>query len=295
MNASNSTCPINERQNGVWKALFAFEVAIFLLSTLVGTPCNLALLISTCRVKLWAKNVRRLLLCQALAICYLQLFFFYHFYSDLQYLLYQSAVPKVDWSCSAWDIFLGVFPGFFLQIFLGCLGLERFFVMRKISRQKNLQNDDDSKLSSFMILIGLALTMASATFSVLASYKRSLEACYCHIASLMSTESAIFTAVFNIFLEGGMVGLFYYILKLNRTKMADFSINTTRHNLNERFKIRETILVTEMLLPSAVLHAVCWIGFSLFGILAIAFTSVEQEFDFRSAAILQVGKFVYRE
>ncbi len=52
--------------------------------------------------------------------------------------------------------------------------------------------------------------------------------------------------------------LFYYILHLSRTKLANFCLSTATHSLSDRFETKSTIRITEMLFPSVLLQTVIW-------------------------------------
>lgn len=56
-------------------------------------------------------------------------------------------------------------------------------------------------------------------------------------------------------LEVTVVFVYWYVYHRNCTDYADFTINTARHNLHERFQMLNNVQTTRMLLPVVIVHA----------------------------------------
>ncbi|KAJ1348083.1 hypothetical protein KIN20_003305 [Parelaphostrongylus tenuis] len=61
--------------------------------------------------------------------------------------------------------------------------------------------------------------------------------------------------------EVGTISLFGYVHILSRSQADGLGINMAKYSLSKRFQIHETYRITQMLLPSAVVHAVLYLSY----------------------------------
>lgn len=80
--------------------------------------------------------------------------------------------------------------------------------------------------------------------------------CYCHLA-LAVTEDVLYGSMAS-WLALAIFTLLLYcsVLRRNRRHLLDFTINTARHNLQERFLAWHNVTITAMLLPAVITNAI---------------------------------------
>ncbi|CAI4226138.1 unnamed protein product [Auanema sp. JU1783] len=85
--------------------------------------------------------------------------------------------------------------------------------------------------------------------------------CVCDGASLTERYAMLLRISICAVVEAGTISLFGYVLILSRSQADGLGINTAKYSLSKRFQIYETYRTTQMLLPSAVLHAVLYLSY----------------------------------
>ncbi|VDL83593.1 unnamed protein product [Nippostrongylus brasiliensis] len=85
--------------------------------------------------------------------------------------------------------------------------------------------------------------------------------CICDGASLPDRYAMLFRICVCTMVEVGTISLFGYVLILSRSEADGMGINVAKYSLSKRFQIHETYRTTQMLLPSAVLHAVLYLSY----------------------------------
>uniref|UniRef100_A0A1I7WCD2 Protein RFT1 homolog n=1 Tax=Heterorhabditis bacteriophora TaxID=37862 RepID=A0A1I7WCD2_HETBA len=85
--------------------------------------------------------------------------------------------------------------------------------------------------------------------------------CICDGASLSDRYAMLLRISICAMVEAGTISLFGYVLILSRSEADGLGINTAKYSLSKRFQIYETYRTTQMLLPSAVLHAVMYLSY----------------------------------
>ncbi|CAD6184623.1 unnamed protein product [Caenorhabditis auriculariae] len=105
---------------------------------------------------------------------------------------------------------------------------------------------------------------ASAAVFVTINYVMNLTekgVCICDGASLSERWAMLVRICVCAFVEAGTISLFGYVHILSRNEADGLGINTAKYSLSKRFQIYETYRTTQMLLPSAVLHAVLYLSY----------------------------------
>ncbi len=92
--------------------------------------------------------------------------------------------------------------------------------------------------------------------------------CFCDAFSSHSGKKSDFSVLYilvGVYFanEVAITSLYFYVWRVNKTKLEAFSINTARHSLQERFQIRENIQTTKLMIPTVTVHALCWITYQV--------------------------------
>lgn len=111
---------------------------------------------------------------------------------------------------------------------------------------------------------GIFLLAGSAAFFVTMNYVFNLTdhgVCICDGASLSERWAMLFRICTCSIVEAGTISLFGYVHILSRNAADGLGINKAKYCLSQRFQIYETYRTTQMLLPSAVLHAILYLSY----------------------------------
>nr|CDJ81832.1 CRE-SRAB-14 protein [Haemonchus contortus] len=140
-----------------------------------------------------------------------------------------------------------------------CLLMVGVGAERLIATRKHLSN----AVISNSVKVIFFLAIAAAVF-VTFNYFMNLTdqgVCICDGASLPDRYAMLFRICVCTMVEVGTISLFGYVLILSRSEADGMGINVAKYSLSKRFQIHETYRTTQMLLPSAVLHAVLYLSY----------------------------------
>ncbi|KAE9420482.1 hypothetical protein Angca_002074, partial [Angiostrongylus cantonensis] len=85
--------------------------------------------------------------------------------------------------------------------------------------------------------------------------------CICDGASLPNRYAMLIRISVCTVVEVGTISLFGYVLIFCRSEADSLDTNMAKYSLSERFQIHETYRITQMLLPSAVVHVVLYLSY----------------------------------
>jgi len=136
------------------------------------------------------------------------------------------------------------------------VGIERFIATRR--------QVPTGAVSVYVKVIFVLVWTAAGTLTVHYLFKLTRTGvCVCDGASLSDRTATFIRVIICAVLESATILLFIYVLSTSKRQLEDFGINTARYSLSKRFQVYETYRATQMLLPSAVLHAALYISYLL--------------------------------
>ncbi|VDO93272.1 unnamed protein product [Heligmosomoides polygyrus] len=244
-------CPLGGQYGDVgW---FALQTAITMLN-LSAISVNVFFMIICGRSGVMHKNMRLMLstisCCLAVNAGAGLLYNVYFLYLGLHGF---PREPEVNPWCSVVNTLMVPWDAATCLLMVG-VGAERL-----IATRKHLPN---AVISNSVKVIFLMAVFAAVFVTV--NYFTNLTdkgVCVCDGASLPDRYAMLFRICVCTVVEVGTISLFGYVLILSRSEADGMGINVAKYSLSKRFQIHETYRTTQMLLPSAVLHAILYLSY----------------------------------
>ncbi|PAV77873.1 hypothetical protein WR25_08641 [Diploscapter pachys] len=178
------------------------------------------------------------------------LYNFYFFYLGInsfpKYPVYSSLCSTINALMVPWDVATCL-------LMVG-VGTERLIATRKHVPSGTISNT----VKVTFLLAGAAALFVTCNY-ILNLTKDGM--CICDGASLSDRQAMLVRISVCAIVEAGTVALFGYVLILSRSEADGLGINTAKYSLSQRFQIYETYRTTQMLLPSAILHAILYLSY----------------------------------
>ena len=237
--------------------LFTFVTLLLFSLLIAGLLLNSCLMIALQRERSLPFSVQVLLknLTVSVTLCIVSYIVFI-FNNVINVLLgHMTSIYKT--TCTVMGGFV-VLASCFESISLFTLGLDRYFATKNVVKHAKralakLESNNqliiykyEVKKILLMIVVCFCIACTTGTTWFLNLHFEKWEndfACYCDagISTDINVQILFPILLFYLGAEICVCSLYVYVWWLNVTKLADFSINTARHSLQERFEIRQNI------------------------------------------------------
>lgn len=147
------------------------------------------------------------------------------------------------------------------------------FTHQSTGRLMSTEDVFDHISKSFLVVPWITGIIFSCFFIIQAILYFPGYVCFCHFNLILNKIVYLVTLAILLLFEISIALAFYHCLKLSRVRLADFNINSISHSLSDRFNIQETIRITQMLFPSAVIHGSCWLALLVFEVAVLLDTN----------------------
>lgn len=133
------------------------------------------------------------------------------------------------------------------------IGIERL----RSTVNKNLSNIEivGWRIISAQALIWIASCCVYALTMLLEQEKALSTVCYCYFPMIMSSSAAILNNALFIGTQTLNMLIFCFVYWKNKKVLFEFTMNTARHSLSERFVMWANVKASKMLIPNSIVHA----------------------------------------
>ncbi len=264
---SSSSCRYQPKNLAV-KGLYSSLIILIILLSSFGLPANTLLIIAVQKSQIWAVKTRLLINNISFTALLSNIYFFYQFFTFTRHYLFllggQEFQPIPALACALREAPAIGNLSMIMILSLFSIGIERWIATKKTIHQS--KTTESGPVTSWPVICSLLMSWMTSIGCNLAviflvRWLNSAEAlCFCQY--LLVLHPCLYFGFVSSYMavEISLSLFFYYILYKNRTELADFALNRSKtQSLNHRYKLWETIRITEILFPTVLAHSIIWI------------------------------------
>uniref|UniRef100_A0A915JRC6 Uncharacterized protein n=1 Tax=Romanomermis culicivorax TaxID=13658 RepID=A0A915JRC6_ROMCU len=245
-------------QNLEVTVVFVFETCLIAVMSIAAQYCNYSCLRAIYNsggnlprnVKILMLNCNTAFLIRSFHFMSLAI---YHFL--LTIITFQIEFVR-HWHCAIFEFFY-VTTSIAGSTSLFFVSLERLYVTCKKNKSDRNNSEDDA--GGWKITIACATTwiIGATTYVIMiiiADHSRPI--CYCYVTAIWPAPGVKVVTLSMILILLISCLIYYAVYRINRRYLCDFTLNTARHSLTERFVMWCNVSATRWLIPVTIFHGV---------------------------------------